>query len=484
MMNLAIVWLLLVSSLSSCSGTPSDIQCLRGLKESLSDPNHALSSWKLSENTTDGYTCEFAGVNCWKPSESKVLSLNLGNMGLRGPFPRALQFCTSMTALDLSGNNISGPLPADINLQLPFMTSLDLSNNSFSGAIPSGIGNMTQLAVRSHPCLSREVPAQDFAGNAGLCGSPPLDRKCKKHFHVRIRVRPVRIHIRLPRVNDASSIGAAAGFVAGFVVAFYFPHWLLLWLLLLSTSSSSSCFGSDLDITCLKTLKQSVIDPNGILESSWNFNNTTNGFICQFIGVECWNPNDSRVLALHLSNLGLEGQFPRGLEYCESLFTLDLSNNRFSGPIPSDITQQVTYLTFLDLSYNSFSGKIPVGICNMDLNVINIQHNQLIGQIPPQFDGLLRLTSLNVADNQLSGLIPSSLSKFPASNFSGNQGLCGPPLDDCGNANKPSLLLDMIDDESIIGAAVGFVVGFVAAFYFPHVFVFSQRLHPYVYRIC
>ncbi|KAF8642757.1 hypothetical protein HU200_067139 [Digitaria exilis] len=259
---------------------------------------------------------------------------------------------------------------------------------------------------------------------------------------------------------------------------------LLLWLLLLSTSSSSLCFGSDLDITCLKTLKQSVVDPNGILESSWNFDTTTNGFICQFIGVECWNPNDSRVLALHLSNLGLEGQFPRGLEYCESLFTLDLSNNRFSGPIPSDITRQVTYLTFLDLSYNSFSGKIPVGICNMDLNVINIQHNQLIGQIPPQFDGLLQLTSLNVADNQLSGLIPSSLSKFPASNFSRNQGLCGPPLEDCGNANKLSLLLDMIDDESIIGAAVGFVVGFVAAFYFPHLFVFSQRLHPYVYRIC
>jgi hypothetical protein len=29
----------------------------------------------------------------------------------------------------------------------------------------------------------------------------------------------------------------------------------LLWLLLLNTSSSSSCFGSDLDIICLKTLK-------------------------------------------------------------------------------------------------------------------------------------------------------------------------------------------------------------------------------------
>ena len=260
----------------------------------------------------------------------------------------------------------------------------------------------------------------------------------------------------------------------------------LLWLLLLSTGSSSpSCSASELDITCLKTVKQSVVDPNGILESSWNFDNATNGFICWFTGVECWG---RRVHALNLSSLGLEGQFPQGLEYCTALFGLDLSNNKFSGPIPWNIAQQAAYLTSLDLSYNSFSGEIPIGICR-DLNVLNIQHNQLSGQIPRDFDELLRLTSLSVADNQLSGLIPSSLSKFPASSFSGNQGLCGPPLGDCANTNESSLIWyiidDMIkDDFIVVGAAAGFVVGFVAAFYFPHLFVFSQKLHPYVYRIC
>lgn len=166
-----------------------------------------------------------------------------------------------------------------------------------------------------------------------------------------------------------------------------------------------------------------MLDSNGALESSWKFDNTTkDGFICRFTGVECWSPSDSRVHALNLSNLGLEGQFPRGLEYCTGLFSLDLSNNKFSGPIPWNITQLVPYLTPLDLSYNNFSGEIPVDICK-DLNVINFQHNQLSGPIPRDFDKLLRLASINVADNQLSGLIPSSLSKFPASNFSGNHGL-------------------------------------------------------------
>ncbi|CAO2167332.1 unnamed protein product, partial [Urochloa humidicola] len=62
----------------------------------------------------------------------------------------------------------------------------------------------------------------------------------------------------------------------------------VLWLLLLS--GLSSCFGSDLDVQCLKTVQESVIDPNGILKSSWIFNSSTVGFICQFTGVECWHP--------------------------------------------------------------------------------------------------------------------------------------------------------------------------------------------------
>jgi hypothetical protein len=96
-----------------------------------------------------------------------------------------------------------------------------------------------------------------------------------------------------------------------------------------------------------------------------------------------------------------------------------------------------------------------------------------------------RLAEFNVSDNQLSGPIPLPLTKFPASSFAGNQGLCGAPLlTECGRRrSKWGLRLYRINNESGIGAAAGFVVGFVVAFYFPHLFVFSQKLHPYVVRI-
>uniref|UniRef100_A0A0A9TXH1 Uncharacterized protein n=1 Tax=Arundo donax TaxID=35708 RepID=A0A0A9TXH1_ARUDO len=209
----------------------------------------------------------------------------------------------------------------------------------------------------------------------------------------------------------------------------------LLWLLLLR--NSSSCFGSELDIKCLKTLQQSVVDPRGILKSSWNFGNSTNGFIFSFTGVVCWFPGENRVYSLRLSNLGLEGQFPQGLEHCTSMFVLDLSSNNFSGPIPSDIAQQLPYVTDLELSYNKFSGEIPVGISSLtSLSILNLQHNRLTGQIPGQLSEFNQLTKFNVADNQLSGPIPYALQEFPPSNFAGNQGLCGAPLDYCPSKTK------------------------------------------------
>ncbi|KAF7039085.1 hypothetical protein CFC21_049153 [Triticum aestivum] len=245
---------------------------------------------------------------------------------------------------------------------------------------------------------------------------------------------------------------------------------LRLFLLL---SSSLLCFGSEHDIQCLKSVQQSVIDPNGVLKPSWNFENATSGFICRFTGVECWQPDENRVLSLRLGNLGLEGSFPKGLQNCSSMTGLDLSNNNFSGQIPSDILQQVQQLTFLDLSYNSFSGSIPESMSNMTyLNLLNLEHNQLSGQIPPQFDLLTRLTTFNVAENLLSGPVPTSLQKFSASNFAGNQGLCDAPLDECSASlaftiRPVQIRLQRLSDQSNIRAAVGFIVWFVVAFYFP-----------------
>ena len=76
--------------------------------------------------------------------------------------------------------------------------------------------------------------------------------------------------------------------------------------------------GVQSDIDCLKSIKYSLEDPYGYLNTSWNFNNNTEGFICKFTGVECWHPNENNVLNLRLSDIGLRGRFPRGIKNCTS----------------------------------------------------------------------------------------------------------------------------------------------------------------------
>ncbi|CAL5195379.1 unnamed protein product [Lathyrus oleraceus] len=199
-------------------------------------------------------------------------------------------------------------------------------------------------------------------------------------------------------------------------------HVFVSFLLLIS---SGITYGTETDIFCLQTIKKSI-DPNNYLTSSWNFNNKTEGFICRFTGVECWHPDENRVLNLKLSNMGLKGQFPRGIVNCSSLTGLDLSVNGLSGTIPVDISSLLNYVTSLDLSSNEFSGEIPLSLANCTyLNTLKLNQNQLTGQIPLQLGTLTRLKAFDVSDNSLTGQVPNFTDGKVTVNYANNQGLCG-----------------------------------------------------------
>jgi Leucine-rich repeat (LRR) protein len=92
----------------------------------------------------------------------------------------------------------------------------------------------------------------------------------------------------------------------------------------------------------------------------------------------CWNSQENKVLGLKLSNLGLTSPFPSGLNSCASIQTLDLSDNEFTGAIPSDLSAQMLYLTTLDLSNNWFVRLIPEGLFNSTyLHSLKLSRNQL-----------------------------------------------------------------------------------------------------------
>ncbi|KAL9380244.1 hypothetical protein Peur_025901 [Populus x canadensis] len=200
---------------------------------------------------------------------------------------------------------------------------------------------------------------------------------------------------------------------------------------LLATFTVTSA--TETDVSCLKSFRASMIDPDGYLNTTWNFENNTEGFICGFLGVECWRPDENRVLNLRLSDLGLMGQFPLELQNCTSLTGLDLSHNELQGPIPSDISKILPYITNLDLSFNNFSGEIPINIANLSfLNVLKLDNNNLTGHIPLEIGLLDRIKVFTVTNNRLSGPVPAFINPYiPADSFANNTGLCGRPLESC-----------------------------------------------------
>ncbi|KAH8484416.1 hypothetical protein H0E87_028758, partial [Populus deltoides] len=159
---------------------------------------------------------------------------------------------------------------------------------------------------------------------------------------------------------------------------------------------------TETDLSCLKSIKDSMIDPNAYLNTTWNFNNNTEGFIFRFMGVDCWHPGENRVL---------------------------------NGPIPSDICKRLPQLTNLDLSFNSFSGEIPSSIADCHyLNDLKLDNNDLAGHIPPQIGQLDRMKVFTVTSNRLSGPVPVfTHNDIPADSFANNTGLCGKPLKSCSS---------------------------------------------------
>jgi len=78
-------------------------------------------------------------------ANNRVTHLELRNNNLTGVLPAEINILTELQRLDLTGNQLSGALPTGIN-NLSKLDYLDLSYNQLSGAIPA-LNNLTNLQV-------------------------------------------------------------------------------------------------------------------------------------------------------------------------------------------------------------------------------------------------------------------------------------------------------------------------------------------------
>lgn len=119
---------------------------------------------------------------------TNLKSLFLDRNNFSGSFPPSILFLHRLLTLSLSHNNLSGSLPVQLTL-LDRLNSLRLDSNSFSGLLPplnqtdlrvfNISGNNLTGPVPVTPTLTR-FKATSFSANPGLCGEI-IHKQCDPH---------------------------------------------------------------------------------------------------------------------------------------------------------------------------------------------------------------------------------------------------------------------------------------------------------------
>ncbi|WMV43478.1 hypothetical protein MTR67_036863 [Solanum verrucosum] len=122
--------------------------------------------------------------------------------------------------------------------------------------------------------------------------------------------------------------------------------------------------------------------------------------------------NLTAIRELTLSNNNFTGNVPSTISKLNKLVHLDLSSNHFRGSIPESIGN-CTAITELTLSGNNFTGNVPSTISKLkELVYLDLSSNHFGDSIPESIGNLTAIIELRLSDNRFTGNVPSTIGKL------------------------------------------------------------------------
>nr|GEY23678.1 leucine-rich repeat-containing protein [Tanacetum cinerariifolium] len=347
-----------------------------------------------------------------------------------GRIPSLLVNLTKLESLDLSENSFSFEIPTFIG-RLINLTALDLSRNQFTGEIPSAMQDLKKLKIlRLHNnMLAGEIPTWLFkirtlkdlyiggkGSNLIWNNTTKVDPRCSLH------------EISMPSCGISGQI----------------PEWISLqkelYLIDLSNNKLEGRFPdwlakrNSIEVLFLSynnfrgSIPPRLFESFGLLHLDLSRNNFS-GELPKNIG------NAKRLGWLFLSENNLSGRLPTSISKLDNLKFLDLSKNKFFGDsLP--VLGKSSYFE-LDLSDNDFSGKIPTNLPEgtralylggnkfsgilpwnltklVKLRLLDLQNSNIIGNLQEILPQIPSLEILILRNNSINGFIPSTISNFSA----------------------------------------------------------------------
>ncbi|KAK8643588.1 hypothetical protein V6N13_012876 [Hibiscus sabdariffa] len=362
----------------------TDKQALLSFKLQLSDPQNALSGW-----TQNSSHCNWFGITC-TTNGSRVESLQLGSLGLVGNLAPSLSNLTSLTTLNLSHNLFHGQFRLEFS-RLSLLQHIDLRNNSINGTVPASLSlcqNLETLRLQGNK-FTGDIPSQ--LGN--------LQRLTILNFSINNLTGS--IPSTFGNLSSLTSLGLARNMLTGEIPS-ELGQLRNLQQIQLSENNLSGQFPA------------SIFNMSSLVFLSVTQNNLSGNLpIPPADGFQAL-PN---LIQVFLALNRFEGFVPDYILNASSIEWLDLSRNRFQGPIP--LFGNMRKLTKLDLGQNLFSSNTSRNFQFIDslanctqLEYLMINSNRLSGEFPSVANLSSDMQHFCISDNLLSGGFPQGIDKF------------------------------------------------------------------------
>ncbi|KAK3411538.1 hypothetical protein EUGRSUZ_I00290 [Eucalyptus grandis] len=394
-------------------------------------------------------------------SLTKLEGLNLCQVVMSSPLPNAIADLSNLTSLVFANCSLQGELPM-ATFELPRLETLDVSLNKnlsvrmpefrqssrlkslllswtrCSGQLPSSLGNLSSLnELKIASCeLSGIIPSSvgelarlytlDLNGNQLTGEIPPSLGKLVRLGYLDLSSNQLSGEIPSSLMNLAKvtlfdlSYNRLTGQIPSRISGLTSVLKLDLSYNRLEGPMPSTIFGlKNLNKLALDTLQHIDLSYNGISGKvpQWLLNvspenlahlnlskNSLTGFSSYPVKFKWAN-----LQTLDLRYNGMEGQLP--VPPRSILFYL-ASNNKLTGQIPLAMCQ-LSSIQILDLAKNELSGVLPSCLSNLSntLSTLSLHGNGFYGRIPRLQKGACELKMVDLSDNQLQGPLPRGLGK-------------------------------------------------------------------------
>ncbi|XP_078162093.1 receptor kinase-like protein Xa21 [Carex rostrata] len=377
--NLLTIHLLLsllsyISLAATVTTSKTDVSALLSFKSQIhDDPFEVFSSWNESL-----HHCQWQGISCGRHHPDRVTVLVLESKQLSGYISPSLANLTFLQTISLSDNQLRGSIPVEIGY-LGRLRFVNLSVNFLDGSIPSTLSNCSNLesislrnntlygAIPSNLAQCKKLTLISLANNS-LTGGIPLE----------FGLIPQLQFLSLYANNLTGSIPSTLGNLSNLI------------LLFLDKNSISGHIPSSLgNLTNVVQL--------------FLYENKLSGSIPYTLG------NLQSLIEFDVSENMLSGFIPDELGRLQNLDSFSIYYNNISGEIPHSL-YNLSALSYLDLGNNVLDGTLPSDMCNSlpNLKSLHLYYNQLNGQIPPSISNCSALIDVSLPNNYFSGVIPSN----------------------------------------------------------------------------